>query len=285
MRIALTGASGFVGRHVLGALVGHGDEVVAVSRRVPDYLPPGVRHEPFDLRTADGSTYARLGKPDTLVHLAWEGLPNYRSRHHYEDELPRQYHFLRLMVEAGLPAMTVAGTCYEYGMVDGALDETLAPQPANPYAFAKLALLRQLEFLQADHSFALTWARMFYMWGEGQASGSLWPLLRAAAERGDATFPMSAGEQLRDYMPIQEVGATLARLARVCADAGVVNVCSGVPVSIRVMVEHWIAQAGWKIAPELGRYPYPSYEPLAFWGTTAKREAVLAVAEDSQQQL
>ncbi len=277
MTIVVTGASGFVGRHVLHALAAlTEEEIVAVSRHVPNALPKDVRHVALDLAQAKKEDYARLGNPDTLVHLAWGGLPNYLSRHHFEIELPRHYRFLRFMIEAGLSSLLVTGTCYEYGMVDGALDEDRQPLPANPYAFAKVALLRQLEFLRAGHPFALTWARLFYTWGDGQSPTSIYPLLLAAAAGGDSTFPMSSGEQLRDYLPVSAVADILARLALRRADVGVVNVSSGEPVSIRALVERWIAEAGWSITPDLGRFPYPSYEPLAFWGTIAKREAILS---------
>lgn len=276
MKIAVTGGSGFIGGHLLAELATGDDELVSVGRTRPPSLPPGIRHVTLDLSTAGASSFDAIGRPDLLVHLAWDGLPNYRSLHHFETELPRQYLVLRTLVEAGLPAMLVTGTCYEYGMVDGELAEDRAPAPANPYAWAKAALLRQLQFLQASHPFSLTWARLFYMWGGGQAPTSLYPLLHAAAARGDAAFPMSAGEQLRDYLPIGEVVSLLAALARRADDDGAVNICSGKPVSIRTLVERWIAEEGLAIAPALGRYPYPDYEPLAFWGATAKRRSVLA---------
>ena len=275
MTIAVTGASGFVGRHLVRALALGDETVVAISRRSMSNLPAGVRHVVLDLTIATADDYARIGSPDILVHLAWNGLPNYLARHHFEDELPTQYRFLRAMVDAGLPAMLVTGTCYEYGMVDGALSEDRIPLPANPYGYAKDALHRQLRFLQTDQPFALTWARLFYMWGEGQAAGSLYPLLRAAVDRDDTRFPMSKGEQLRDYLPVETVARILAALARRRGDDGAVNISSGTPVSIRTLVEAWIADARWRIVPEFGCYPYPTYEPLAFWGSAAKRRTLL----------
>lgn len=271
MTVAVTGAAGFIGTHLVRELVARKEEVIGIVRRLPSDPVPGVRYVALDLADADAGTYQAVGAPDRLVHLAWGGLPNYLSLHHFERELPLHYSFLRVMVEAGLSSMLVTGTCYEYGMVNGALDEEMEPKPDNPYAFAKASLLRQLDFLKRKHGFALTWARLFYMWGVGQAASSLYPLLQAAIARGDATFPMSAGEQLRDYLPVEEVAAMLAMLSARGVDGGVVNVSSGVPTSIRTFVERWIAESGAAIVPELGRYPYPSYEPLAFWGTTAKR--------------
>lgn len=275
MRIAVTGASGFIGRHVvrsLHRLPGH--RIVAMSRREID-LPEGVEQVSLAIGQDDDKAFELLGRPDVLIHLAWGGLPHYLSLHHFEQELPAHYRFLKQMAGAGLASMVVAGTCYEYGMVDGELEEGMADRPANPYAFAKSSLHRQLQFLQADQPFALTWARLFYMWGEGQAKNSLFPLLQSAVIRGDEAFPMSRGEQLRDYLPVDDVASAIVSLALAGGGHGLVNVCSGKPVSIRALVEQWITANGWDIELELGRYPYPTYEPLAFWGSRAKLEACL----------
>jgi dTDP-6-deoxy-L-talose 4-dehydrogenase (NAD+) len=278
VNIAVTGASGFLGRHVLRAVTSRGEHAItAVSRRPlqAEALPSGCRNVVLDLAAAAPGDYERLGRPDMLVHLAWGGLPNYLSLHHFEQELPVQYGFLRAMVQGGLPAMLVTGTCYEYGMVDGELAEDREPLPANPYAYAKTALWRQLEFLKAKFPFKLAWARLFYLWGQGQAPTSIYPLLQAAAARGDTSFPMSKGEQLRDYLPVTDAASMIAELSMQAQDCGIVNVSSGEPVSIRALVERWIAEEDLAITPELGRYPYPDYEPLAFWGSASKRRRIL----------
>ena len=111
------------------------------------------------------------------------------------------------------------------------------------------------------------------MHGPGQASGSIFPLLQAAIDRGDEAFPMSGGEQLRDYLPVERVADHLAALAGL--DAGVVNVSSGAPVSVRSLVERWAAERGSPIRLDRGRFRYPDHEPMAFWGSAAKRRALL----------
>lgn len=276
MKIALTGAGGYLGTHLLDALTRYkGVDTVACFRR-SDHgrkLPPGTAAAVFDIAQSDG-VYERLGQPDVLIHLAWGGLPNYQSLHHFEEELPRQYGFVKSMVEQGLKAVVVTGTCYEYGMSSGELVEDVEATPANPYGYAKAALRRQLRFLQSSLEFRLTWARLFYSFGEGQAPSSLYSQLRASVARGDTVFPMSRGEQLRDFMPIEAMADDLARVAQANTDADV-NVCSGRPTSVRRLVESWLDQNGWQIDLELGRYPYPAHEPLAFWGSRARLDRVL----------
>lgn len=269
MRVAVTGATGFIGKHVLAELARHAVEVVSVVRPSAAASPLGSVVQ-IDLHSAPSNAFELMGRPDVLIHLGWSGLPNYKSLHHFEQELPAQYQFLKGLIESGLKNLVVTGTCFEYGMQSGALSEDLETRPSNPYGFAKDMLRRQLGFLKEIHPFALTWARLFYLYGEGQADSSLLPQLTKAVERGDKVFNMSGGEQLRDYLPIAEVARRLVALALAKQDVGIVNVCSGQPISIRRLVEEWIKDNAWTIKLNLGHYPYPDYEPMAFWGEVQK---------------
>jgi nucleoside-diphosphate-sugar epimerase len=62
---------------------------------------------------------------------------------------------------------------------------------------------------------------------------------------------------------------------------GIVNVCSGRPISVRRLVEDWILEHGWRIRPDYGRYPYPDYEPIAFWGDRTKLDRCLGAINPS----
>jgi dTDP-6-deoxy-L-talose 4-dehydrogenase (NAD+) len=283
LKIAVTGASGFVGRHVLAELARRELSATVLLRPaspVPEWALPH-RIARLDIADAPADAFELAGRPDLLIHLAWGGLPNYKSLHHFEQELPAQYRFLKAMVGAGLRQLVVSGTCFEYGMQSGPLHEDLPATPSNPYGLAKDVLRRQLQYLQRDRQqagqpFSLTWARLFYLHGEGQAPNSLLPLLRRAVECGDATFPMSGGEQLRDYLSATDVAQHLVSLALGGGgDHGVVNLCSGKPVSVRALVEGWIAANGWAITPVLSHYPYPDHEPMAFWGDRRKLDRCL----------
>jgi dTDP-6-deoxy-L-talose 4-dehydrogenase (NAD+) len=252
--------------------------VVAVVRKISpvNSILNDIDLVQVDLNNPPQNAFDVIGRPDVLIHLAWGGLPNYRSLHHFEHELPIQYRFLSGLVRSGLSGLVVAGTCFEYGMQSGQLSEAMEAYPDNPYGFAKDTLRRQLEYLRKSQPFALTWTRLFYLYGDGQAESSLLPQLKLAVEQGHGVFNMSGGEQLRDYLSVIDVAKNLVTVALNRADIGVLNLCSGKPISVRKLVEDWIDENNWNINLNLGHYPYTDYEPLAFWGDRRKLDNFLS---------
>jgi dTDP-6-deoxy-L-talose 4-dehydrogenase (NAD+) len=279
VNVAVTGGTGFVGRHVVARLESLGVSPTIVVRPgspAPDALLDR-RIVRMDVLAPPVAPWDLLGRPDVLIHLAWGGLPNYRSPHHLEQELPAHGDFLERLVQSGLGAVTVSGTCLEYGLQSGALREDLPTAPVTAYGQAKDALRRRLEALRRTMPFDFTWARLFYLYGPGQAPGSLLPQLEQAIDRGDEAFPLSGGEQLRDYLPVGEAASLIVALALNGRDNGIVNVCSGRPITVRALVERAAARLGSSIQLDFGRYPYLDYEPMAFWGDRSKLDRCLAV--------
>lgn len=272
MKVAVSGATGFIGGHVVRVLLQRGIEPTLWVRPGASRMDQwsGLPTCKVDFTEPPEDLYLRLDEPEVLIHLAWGGLPNYRSPHHLEVELPMQCRLLEALVRGGLPKLVVTGTCFEYGMQSGELREDTPPHPENPYGQAKDQLRQALETLQHAIGYELTWARLFYMFGEDQSPNSLYPLLRKAAMSGDDAFPMSGGEQVRDFLPVEAVAQYLVDLALLNRGVGIVNVCSGEPITVLDRVERWIADNGWSVKPKTGVFPYPDYEPMAFWGSAKK---------------
>ena len=283
MKVLVTGATGFVGRHVVPHLLTRGHSVVAVARddakaRCFPWFG-GVRFVSIDLYKPHDDLFTLLSRPDAVMHLAWPGLPNYTSLFHFEENLPADYRFLKSLVEAGGAHVMVAGTCFEYGMQSGCLSEDTVTQPANPYGLAKDTLRKSLQALQQQHSFSLQWCRLFYMYGPGQNPNSILAQLDRAIDDNEPVFNMSGGEQLRDYLAVDEVASKLTRLIERPRRPGIFNVCSGTPTSIRRLVETHVAERGAKIALNLGHYAYPEHEPMAFWGNATKLSLAMEHAD------
>ncbi|MCI4663228.1 MAG: NAD(P)-dependent oxidoreductase [Neomegalonema sp.] len=270
--LIVTGATGFIGAHVVTAALQAGRQVLALGRDVTKAATArwAGRAEflPLDLHgDADALAAAPWAEAHAVLHLAWPGLPNYRDPAHVTTHLPSDARFLAEIQRLGAQRIVVAGTCFEYGLKSGCLAEETECAPILPYPIAKNAL-RQLLFA-APQTAAITWARLFYTYGPGQHPRSVLAQLDAAIDRGDATFPMSGGEQLRDYLPVETIAERLVRLAESPA-TGLYNICAGAPISIRRLVSERIATRRAEIAVDLGVYPYPDYEPMAFWGDGAR---------------
>jgi dTDP-6-deoxy-L-talose 4-dehydrogenase (NAD+) len=279
VKTLVTGAAGFVGRHVVNELLSRGHQVIAVDRdedraRTMPWFQ-SCRFITHDIYLPISSPRKVFGDADVVIHLAWQGLPNYKELFHFEDVLPADFRFLKSLLTSSYSQLLITGTCLEYGMQSGCLKEALPTRPSNPYALAKDTLRKALEMLKAQHPFTLQWGRLFYMYGEGQNPGSLLAQLDRAIEAGDPVFNMSGGEQLRDYLPVQQVAAYLVTIAESPNFGGIVNVCSGVPISVRRLVEQRIAHRKSKIRLNLGYYSYPDYEPMAFWGDRHKLDGIL----------
>lgn len=270
MRVMVTGATGFVGRHVVNHLLNRGHFVVAVARDAKR-----VREMPWfdkiefiqcDLHQNFQPALQVGGIPDALIHLAWPGLPNYRDFFHIGQNLPADLAFLEAAVAAGVRHLVVAGTCLEYGMQYGPLTEEMETRPTTPYGFAKDVLRKSLQLLQKDLPFTLQWMRLFYMHGEGQNPNSLLAQLDRAIDEGKPVFNMSVGDQLRDYMPVTQAAENFALVLENSQCDGVINCCSEKPISVFDLVTQRCQARGSSIRLNRGHYPYPDYEPLAFWG-------------------
>lgn len=108
---------------------------------------------------------------------------------------------------AGITKFLVAGSCFEYGRAAERVFEisTDTPlEPTQPYATSKAAASVAFRGFAVETGVSLKILRIFQVYGEGEQASRLWPSLRAAALAG-ADFPMSAGEQVRDFVSVESV--------------------------------------------------------------------------------
>ena len=194
MKVLVTGATGFIGNYVVEELLRSNHQVIATSSNKEKAEQANwfqkVTYISFDLKAIDNSVnyFKHFNEPNLVIHLAWEGLPNYKSSFHEEENLPRHFTFLKNLVSNGLTDLTVTGTCFEYGMQEGCLNESMPVIPANPYGRAKNELRIQLQELQNTVDLSFKWLRLFYMYGKGQNPNSLLSQLDRALENGEEEF-------------------------------------------------------------------------------------------------
>lgn len=281
MKILVTGASGFIGNYVIKELVKLKEhEIIATSidpenkiRNFSWYAD--VKYICRNLNEDHDDYFNFFEKPDTLIHLSWEGLPNFKELYHFERNTFKNYFFIKNMILNGLKNLNVIGTCFEYGMQSGCLSEDLPSKPINAYALGKNALRKFIEELKKSYDFKFKWIRLFYMYGEGQSQKSILPQLDKALDNNEDVFNMSGGEQLRDYLPVKKVAEYIVKISLQIEINGIINCCSGEPISIRKLVEDHLKKREKSIKLNLGYYGYPDYVPMAFWGDNSKLKSIL----------
>ena len=266
-KVIVSGATGFIGQHLIPILLKDGYEVLAISRsqKRAETLPwfKDVKFVSYDFHSDQQITEVEGFRG--LIHLAWQDLPNYDSSVHLKKNLPCSYKFIESLLNKGVNQVLIAGTCFEYGLKSGAISSSSTTEPTTQYAIAKDTLRKKLTLLSFKKDFNLQWARIFYMFGKGQNSNSIISQLDFAIKNNQKVFHMSGGEQLRDYLPVEKAAEKLSYLYK-SGNQGIFNICSGKPISIRNLVESYIEKKNSNIIPKYGYYPYSVYEPMQFWG-------------------
>jgi nucleoside-diphosphate-sugar epimerase len=248
--ILLTGAAGFVGRQVLRALEGRGCRVRAVIR---------TGHEQKLLQTAaiesvvaspdifaeSAAWWAgRCRGIDTVIHVAWYAEPGqYLHSPKNRQCLEGTLRLAEAAVQAKVRRVVGIGTCFEYDLGAGRLTVETPLNPATPYGQAKAETFKALAQMLPPAGVSFAWCRLFYLYGEGEDARRLVPYLRARLAAG-MPAELTSGAQIRDYLDVREVGGRIVDAALGAAE-GPVNICSGVPITIRSLAE--------RIADEYGR--------------------------------
>lgn len=270
MRLFVTGGTGFIGSHFLKLALDAGHDVVALRRPGGRSVIPLAREPEWCETPLDEVPAGVLRGCTALVHFAAQGVspqPTDWARAFEVNVLQS----LRLFLQAGnlqVPHLIACGSCFEYGRSAERYHEIPpdAPlEPIGPYAASKAAFSMALQAYARDSFSACTILRPFHVFGDGQHESNFWPSLRRAARAGE-DFQMTAGEQIRDYLPVQD--AARAFLAAACAPPPqkfqVTNLGSGQPQSLANFARRWWREWQAPGSLQLGILPYRDIEVMRF---------------------
>lgn len=271
----ITGASGFIGSHLARLALQAGAEVAALA--LPD--DPLTRL----LELADRLTVLRADlsdedalrtmiadlRADACVHLAWYAEPGkYLESPRNVPDLLNSLRLLGALIETGCPQVVMVGTCAEYDLRAGYVREDSAVRPETIYAACKLALGLVGAQMARASGVSFTWARLFYLYGPSEDERRLVPALIRSLLRGES-FQATSGEQVRDYLHVEDVAQALWLLAERRRAEGF-NVCSGEPVTIRQLLETVADLVGGRELVRFGEVPYRPWDPMFVCGDNRK---------------
>ena len=271
MRIFVTGATGFVGAQVVRVLLQAGVEVAALVS------PDGARQRLDGLlnqiQLIEGrlvevsSLRASLSdfRPDACIHCAWYAEPGkYLDSPENVPMLQDSLVLIETLIAVGCKQIVSIGTCAEYDTDSGYLREDGPTKPSTIYAACKLSLCLIGQQLAAAAGINFAWARLFYLYGPFEDQRRLVPALIGALQQGKQ-FPATAGEQVRDYLHVEDVATALWILAKERA-SGIFNVASGVPITMHQLMETISQIVGGGDHIQFGALPYRQWEPMFICG-------------------
>lgn len=247
--VLVTGATGFVGRQVLRALVGRNIKVRAVVREgKQDLLAACSTVEAIfttaDLFAEDANWWKNVCDGiDTIIHVAWYAdAEQYLQSAKNFDCLLGTLQMAKGAAQAGVRRFIGVGTCVEYDLTGGMLSVDTALRPLTPYGEAKAATFITLSQWLPRQGVEFAWCRLFYLYGDGEDARRLVPYLRARLSAGKPA-ELTSGEQIRDFLDVAEAGNLIAEAA-LGSTQGPINICSGVPIKVRQLAEQIAAEYG-----------------------------------------
>lgn len=272
MKILVTGATGFIGSHVMNTGQRLGHEMFALRRNPGSMFRIHLERQPSwvdgDLDQVDVSL---LGGFDAVIHLAAHSanVPYDSLENCLLHNVIKPLAFFRASAKAGIRRFVVAGSCFEYGRSGERYHSipTDAPlEPTQSYPASKAAASVAFHALAAELGLGLSIHRLFQVYGEGEAPGRLWPTLRQKAATGE-DLEMTSGEQVRYFTPVEIVASRLLSAAGESVPTGLASVfhmSGGEVMSVREFSVRCWEQFEGKGRLLFGVIPYRKNEVMRF---------------------
>lgn len=273
MKILITGAGGYIGRHVVKKCLDYGHDVY-----VSDFSYKGIDERAKRIEepifTGIKNIYEKVNKPDVLIHMAWRDGFVHNSDAHMKD-LSAHVTFIQNMIDGGLKYLTVMGSMHEVGYWEGAINEDTPCNPMSMYGISKNALRQALMLYVRDKDVNLHWLRAYYIYGDDARGSSIFSKLYQAVEDGRKEFPFTTGKNKYDFIHVDELAEQIMWASIQSECNGIINVCTGNPMSLAEKIESYIKEHDMDITLKYGAFPERPYDSPGTWGDATKINMIM----------
>lgn len=240
-KVLITGSNGFVGNHIMKALIEKNVEIISIIRKdkasgFQENANLTIVESPDIFNETEHWWKEKCEGVDLIIHAAWYAEPGkYLQSSLNADCLTGSVNLAKGAAAAGVKRFVGIGTCFEYDLTQGVLTVDTALKPHTPYAAAKASLFLFLSQWLPTLSMEFTWCRLFYLFGEGEDERRLVPYIHKQLQNGKPA-ELTTGRQIRDFLDVAEAAKKIVEVS-LGKQTGPVNICSGTPITVRQLAE------------------------------------------------
>ncbi len=273
--ILITGANGYIGSHVANMAYVKGINIIACDFSNSN-LNPEIPFKNINIldNAKDDNLYEKIGKPTHIIHFAWKDGFSHNATSHI-DNLPAHFDFLKNMIDSNVESISVMGTMHEIGYVEGIIRENTPCNPLNQYGIAKNALRQALMLYSQGKNTSVKWLRAYYIYGDDEKNHSIFTKIIQAEAEGKKEFPFTDGVNFYDFIHINELSNQIIASSLQNEVEGIINVCSGVPISLKDKVEQYLKEHNFKIKLKYGVFPKRQYDSPIVYGDNSKIKMIM----------
>jgi nucleoside-diphosphate-sugar epimerase len=238
-RVFVTGAAGFIGSHITEQLLEEGFEVMALKKNSSNlWRCEGFIHSIHWIAGEDWKEQVIEFKPDTIIHLAWNGISPIDR-----EDFEKQFFNLQLLFDlieiakiVSLKKFIAFGSQAEYGSIEGRISESTQPAPINAYGVAKLAAQKSLEISCAKSGIHWYWLRIYSIFGPKEDVNWFIPMIVTKLLK-DEECKLTGCEQLYDYLYVKDLAKMVLTIINKGENySGVYNLSSNHSKSLKSIV-------------------------------------------------
>lgn len=279
MKILVTGANGYIGSKVVKYLCDHNIDVVATDLCSKN-IDSRANYKEANIFLENSNWFEFFNKPDVCLHLAWRDGFVHNSDKHMSD-LSNHYNFITNLISNGLKQIACMGTMHEVGYYEGKIDENTQCNPLSHYGVAKNALRKAVELYAQKNNCIFQWLRAFYIYGDDAYGNSIFCKIRQAVLEGKDKFPFTTGKNKYDFISVDELSKQISMCVMQKEVVGIINCCSGKPVSLAEQIEWYISYNNLPIKLDYGKYPDRLYDSPCIYGDNEKIKSILEVENEN----
>jgi len=270
MKYFIIGSTGFVGSHLTDYLYKQNHFITATYRSTPTFRINSSAKPNWIKRELDQISPEDVSGHDVLVHLVAAGMPNNPEKVSFNEmfyyNVTCLLKILQVAKDAGIKKIILGSTFKEYGRSAADYDfiPTTAPLlPTTPFSCSRVAGFYAAQAFALQHAIDIEYVRFFNLFGEGENALDLWTALRNAALSGD-DFEMTGGEQIRDYISVDDAVLNLEKLSLSNSSPGlkISHIASGKAIKLSEFADHWWNHWEAKGKINYGSLPYRTYESM-----------------------